>query len=78
MVKVTPRYNEPAERFLQRFKRTCSKSGLFREIKRRRFYEKPSERRRREANESERRIRKAERRRARLSRSRNRRARPAE
>ena len=61
-IRVTARHGEPAERFLLRFKRTCSRSGLFREIKKRRFYEKPSERRRREKKEMLREIAKAKRR----------------
>ncbi len=66
-IRVTARYGEPAERFLLRFKRTCSRAGLFREIKKRRFYEKPSERRRREKKESLRQIAKAKRRAERAS-----------
>lgn len=61
-IKVTARHGEPAERFLLRFKRTCAKSGLFREIKRRRSYEKPSDRRRREKKERARQVLKAKRR----------------
>ena len=45
-----------------RFKRICSKSGLFREIKKRRSYEKPSDKRRREKKERIRAIAKAKRR----------------
>ena len=57
-IKVTIRAGEPGERFLQRFKRICSKDGLFKEIKKRSFYEKPSEKKRRRAKEAQRALRK--------------------
>lgn len=62
MIKVTIRQGEPPERFLQRFKRICSKEGVFKEVKRRRYFEKPSERRRRRAKESVRQAKKEARR----------------
>jgi small subunit ribosomal protein S21 len=40
--------NESFEQALRRFKRKCEKAGILSEVKRRRFYEKPSERRKRE------------------------------
>jgi len=61
-IRVSARHGESDERFLKRFKRICAKEGLFREVKRRRFYEKPSEKRRRRKREVLRQIRKAERR----------------
>jgi small subunit ribosomal protein S21 len=45
---VTVRDNESFEQALRRYKRKCEKSGILSEVKRRRFYEKPSERRKRE------------------------------
>ena len=45
---VTVCDNESFEQALRRFKRKCEKSGILSEVKRRRFYEKPSERRKRE------------------------------
>ena len=69
MIKVTIRHGEPTEKFLQRFKRICSKEGIFREIKSRRYYEKPSARRRRKQKEMVRALRKA----ARLAARRNKR-----
>jgi len=45
---ITVRDNESFEQALRRFKRKCEKSGILSEVKRRRFYEKPSERRKRE------------------------------
>lgn len=52
MIKVTIRHGEAPERFLQRFKRICSKEGVFKEVKRRRYYEKPSDKRRRREKEA--------------------------
>ena len=57
-IKVTIRAGEPGERFLQRFKRICSKDGLFKEIKKRSYYEKPSEKKRRRAKDAQRALRK--------------------
>ena len=54
MIKVTIRYGESSERFFQRFKRLCAKEGVFKEIKRRRYYEKPSDRQRRKSKEAKR------------------------
>lgn len=45
---VTVRDNESFEQALRRFKRKCEKASILSEVKRRRFYEKPSERRKRE------------------------------
>jgi len=45
---VTVRDNESFEQALRRFKRKCEKAGILSEVKRGRFYEKPSERRKRE------------------------------
>ena len=45
---VTVRDNESFEQALRRFKRKCEKAEILSEVKRRRFYEKPSERRKRE------------------------------
>jgi small subunit ribosomal protein S21 len=42
------RDNESFEQALRRFKRKCEKSGILSEVKRRRFYEKPSEQRKRQ------------------------------
>ena len=59
MIQVTARQGEGAERLLQRFKRICVKEGLFRELKRRKHFEKPSVKRRREEKERRRAARKA-------------------
>jgi small subunit ribosomal protein S21 len=65
VIKVAIRTGEHTEKFLQRFKRICSKEGVLREIKKRSYYEKPSDRRRRQAKERAR----AQRKRGRLSRA---------
>ncbi len=45
IVKV--RENEPFEVALRRFKRSCEKAGVLSEIRRREFYEKPTQVRKR-------------------------------
>ena len=65
MIKVAIRAGESPEKFLQRFKRICTKEGVLKEIKKRAYYEKPSDRRRRREKEQAKAIRK----RARLARS---------
>lgn len=50
---------EPIENAVQRFRRKVIRSGLFKELRERRFYEKPSERRRRKRAEAIRRCKQA-------------------
>ncbi len=57
-VRVASRPGENPDRLIQRFKRICSKEGILKEVKKRRFYEKPSEKRRREDKERVKSIRK--------------------
>ncbi|MCA8959184.1 MAG: 30S ribosomal protein S21 [Planctomycetes bacterium] len=64
MIRVTLRSGETAEKLVQRFKRTVAKEGLLKEIKKRNFYEKPSEARRRKAREQEKLVRKKARKKA--------------
>jgi len=47
MVKVTPRANEPIQQALRRFRRLVEKGGIRKEMRRRQYYEKPSEARHR-------------------------------
>ena len=47
IIKVRDR--EPLESALRRFKRSCEKSGILSEVRRRRHFEKPSERKKRKA-----------------------------
>ena len=49
MPAIKVRDNEPLESALRRFKRKCEKSGILGEVKRRRHFEKPSERKKRKA-----------------------------
>ena len=50
--------NNQVEIAMQRLKRQLIKEGLFKELKKRRYYEKPSEKRKRKRREAERRRRK--------------------
>lgn len=47
MIRVKLRGSETAEQMLRRFKKACEKEGLTKDIKRKAFYEKPSEKKRR-------------------------------
>ena len=58
MLRVTARSGETGEKLLQRFKRSVAKEGILKEIRRRKFYEKPSEGRRRQQREQEKMARK--------------------
>ncbi len=51
-------------RAINQLKRKMANEGVYKELKKRRFYEKPSERRKRKMREAERRLRKAQRRQA--------------
>lgn len=46
-IRIKARAGESAEQMLRRFKKLCEKEGLTKDVKRKQFYEKPSERRRR-------------------------------
>jgi len=56
MVGITVRDGEPYESFIRRFRRACENAGILREVKRREYYEKPSERRKRKLAEARRRL----------------------
>ena len=56
------------DRAISALKRKMANEGIYKELKKRRFYEKPSERRKRKSREAERRLRKAIRRQARAQR----------
>ncbi len=47
MPNVKVRENEPFEIALRRFKRTCEKAGVLAEVRKREFYEKPTQERKR-------------------------------
>jgi len=61
-IRIKARGGESVEQMMRRFKKLCEKEGLTKDIKRKEFYEKPSERRRRA-------LRKAQNRRAKLERT---------
>ncbi len=46
-IRIKARAGESAEQMLRRFKKMCEKEGLTKDLKRRAYYEKPSEKRRR-------------------------------
>jgi small subunit ribosomal protein S21 len=48
-IRIKARGGESSEQMLRRFKKLCEKEGLTKDLKKRAFYEKPSERRRRAA-----------------------------
>ncbi len=52
-IRVKSRSGESTEGLMRRFKKLCEKEGLTKDIKRKEFYEKPSERRRRAARKSQ-------------------------
>jgi small subunit ribosomal protein S21 len=47
MPSVRLKENEPFDIALRRFKRTCERAGILSEVRRREFYEKPTEVRKR-------------------------------
>jgi small subunit ribosomal protein S21 len=47
MPNVRVRENEPFEVAMRRFKRSCEKAGTLAEVRRREFYEKPTQERKR-------------------------------
>ncbi len=51
-IRIKSRSGETAEGMLRRFKKLCEKEGLTKDIKRKEYFEKPSERARREARKS--------------------------
>lgn len=46
-IRIKARQNESVGQMLRRFKKLCEKEGLTKDVKKRQYYEKPSERRRR-------------------------------
>lgn len=49
MAEVRVRKNEPLERALRRFKKSCRKQGIFSEVRRREYYDKPSVKRKKKS-----------------------------
>lgn len=57
MVKLRLRENESVQEAVRRFRKLVEHAGVKKEMRRREFYEKPSEQRRRERRRAERRAR---------------------
>jgi len=55
-IRIKARSGESVEQMLRRFKKLCEKEGLTKDIKRRAYYEKPSERKRRAQRKSFKRV----------------------
>ncbi len=55
-IRVKARGGESTSQMLRRFKKLCEKEGLTKDIKRKQYFEKPSERRRRAQRKSVQRI----------------------
>ncbi|MEO1009306.1 MAG: 30S ribosomal protein S21 [Planctomycetota bacterium] len=51
-IRIKARGGESIEQMMKRFKKLCEKEGLTKDIKRKEFFEKPSERRRRAARKA--------------------------
>lgn len=51
-IRIKSRGGETVEGMLRRFKKLCEKEGLTKDIKRKEFFEKPSERNRRDARKA--------------------------
>lgn len=54
-IRIKSRGGESVEQMMRRFKKLCEKEGLNKDVKRKQYYEKPSERKRRSARKSVRR-----------------------
>ncbi|OYD14179.1 30S ribosomal protein S21 [candidate division WOR-3 bacterium JGI_Cruoil_03_51_56] len=55
MAGIIVKEGESYESFMRRFRRICEKAGILRDVKRREFYEKPSEKKKRKLAEARRR-----------------------
>jgi small subunit ribosomal protein S21 len=51
-IRVKARAGETVEQMMRRFKKLCEKEGLTKDIKRKEYYEKPSERARRDVRKA--------------------------
>ena len=52
-IRIKARQNETAGQMLRRFKKLCEKENLTKDVKKRQYFEKPSERRRRARRKTE-------------------------
>jgi small subunit ribosomal protein S21 len=60
MAGILVKDNEPFEKALRRFKKTCEKSGIISDMKRHSHFEKPSDRRKRKVAAAKRKLAKSE------------------
>lgn len=51
-IRIKARSGESAEQMMRRFKKLCEKEGLTKDLKKRAYYEKPSERKQRAQRKS--------------------------
>ena len=51
-IRIKARHGEHIGQMMRRFKKLCEKEGLTKDIKRKQYFEKPSERRRRAARKT--------------------------
>jgi small subunit ribosomal protein S21 len=51
-IRIKARHGEHISQMMRRFKKLCEKEGLTKDIKRKQYFEKPSERRRRAARKA--------------------------
>lgn len=51
-IRIKARAGESAEQLMRRFKKMCEKEGLTKDIKKRMYYEKPSEKKQRAMRKS--------------------------
>ncbi|WP_145074284.1 30S ribosomal protein S21 [Poriferisphaera corsica] len=55
-IRIKARSGETAEQMLRRFKKLCEKEGLTKDIKKRAYFEKPSERKQRAMRKNQKRV----------------------
>lgn len=53
MVKIEVNSDDDLERAIRKFNRKCNQAGIFKEIRRHAYYEKPAERRKKERKQKE-------------------------
>jgi small subunit ribosomal protein S21 len=55
-IRIKSRHGESVGQMLRRFKKLCEKEGLTKDVKRKQYFEKPSERKRRAERKTQARI----------------------
>ena len=55
-IRIKARPGESAQQLMRRFKKLCEKEGLAKDVKRRAYYEKPSERKQRAVRKAAKRV----------------------